>query len=152
MEPKDLRQQIEDLALRLIVQDPACSGTPVVSNWLPALEQIRENAARQNAIAVAEAATDMIASLQGASGQPGGERIEAGLQQGILRLQQAMECAAGEQSQKNEESLAHDPELLSDFILESTEHLARIETEVLTLERDPCDSEALNSFFVASTR
>ena len=36
---------------------------------------------------------------------------------------------------------------MNDFILESGEHLANIETQALTLERDPRDSEALNSAF-----
>jgi len=44
-------------------------------------------------------------------------------------------------------SLAQDPELLSDFIVESREHLASIETRLLTLERNPRDSEALNAVF-----
>jgi two-component system chemotaxis sensor kinase CheA len=43
--------------------------------------------------------------------------------------------------------IAQDPELMSDFVVESREHLANIETEVLTLERDPCDAEALNAVF-----
>src|SRR6185437_2499311 len=44
-------------------------------------------------------------------------------------------------------SPANDPELLTDFVVESREHLANIETQLLTLERDPHDSEALNSTF-----
>ena len=37
--------------------------------------------------------------------------------------------------------------MLSDFIVESREHLASIETRLLTLERNPRDSEALNAVF-----
>jgi two-component system chemotaxis sensor kinase CheA len=44
-------------------------------------------------------------------------------------------------------SLAQDPELLSDFIVESREHLANLEAQLLTLERNPRDSEALNAVF-----
>ena len=36
---------------------------------------------------------------------------------------------------------------MNDFIVESGEHLTNIEAQVLTLERDPYDSEALNSAF-----
>jgi two-component system, chemotaxis family, sensor kinase CheA len=43
--------------------------------------------------------------------------------------------------------LAQDPELVHDFILESKEHLASIESRMLILERNPADREALNSVF-----
>ena len=36
---------------------------------------------------------------------------------------------------------------MSDFIVESREHLVNIESQVLTLEREPADREALNSVF-----
>jgi len=39
------------------------------------------------------------------------------------------------------------PELLSDFVLESREHLASIGSQLLTLESDPRASEALNAVF-----
>ena len=42
---------------------------------------------------------------------------------------------------------ALDPELIGDFILESREHLSQIETQLLTLERDASDAEALNAVF-----
>ena len=77
-----------------------------------------------------------------------GEQAAAELQEGILRLQAAIEAAnAPAAPESTENRLAQDPELLSDFVLESREHLARIETQVLAVERDPCDSEALNSIF-----
>src|SRR6202000_2777731 len=44
-------------------------------------------------------------------------------------------------------SIALDPELIGDFILESREHLAQIESQLLTLERDASDSEALHAIF-----
>src|SRR5262249_23218195 len=43
--------------------------------------------------------------------------------------------------------VARDPELLSDFLIESREHLAAIEAQALIIERDPLDAEALNSIF-----
>ena len=36
---------------------------------------------------------------------------------------------------------------MSDFIVESREHLVQIESQVLTLEREPTDCEALNAVF-----
>jgi two-component system chemotaxis sensor kinase CheA len=147
----DLLQQVEDLALRLVVEDPAAVGWPGGADWIPALERIRDQAAQESAILVSETAGGLIGALRGSKGAPpDADRLAADLHQGILSLQQAMEDHKSRppaQPQSLDNSLAQDPELLSDFILESREHLARIETQVLTLERDPCDSEALNSVF-----
>ena len=43
--------------------------------------------------------------------------------------------------------LAADPELLNDFILESREHLASIELQLLTLDQDPSNAEAIHAIF-----
>jgi two-component system, chemotaxis family, sensor kinase CheA len=43
--------------------------------------------------------------------------------------------------------VALDPELIGDFVLESRDHLIQIETQLLILERDAADSEALHAVF-----
>jgi len=43
--------------------------------------------------------------------------------------------------------LAGDPELLNDFILESREHLASIELQLLTLDQEPTNAEAIHAIF-----
>ncbi len=43
--------------------------------------------------------------------------------------------------------LASDPELIGDFILESREHLTAIELQLLTLDQDPFNAEALHAIF-----
>ncbi len=43
--------------------------------------------------------------------------------------------------------LANDPELLGDFILESREHLTSIELQLLTLDQDPVNAEAIHAVF-----
>ena len=43
--------------------------------------------------------------------------------------------------------LAGDPELLSDFILESKEHLTSIELQLLTLDQDPGNADAIHAIF-----
>src|SRR5271165_6565370 len=43
--------------------------------------------------------------------------------------------------------LASDPELLNDFILEAREHLTTIELQLLTLDQDPANGEAVNAIF-----
>jgi two-component system, chemotaxis family, sensor kinase CheA len=43
--------------------------------------------------------------------------------------------------------LAADPELLTDFVLESKEHLTSIELQLLTLDQDPSNAEAIHAIF-----
>jgi two-component system chemotaxis sensor kinase CheA len=43
--------------------------------------------------------------------------------------------------------LASDPELIGDFIMESREHLTAIELQLLTLDQDPANAEAINAIF-----
>ena len=45
--------------------------------------------------------------------------------------------------------LSEDRELLSDFILESRDHLTQVELQMITLEKDPQETEAINTVFRA---
>ena len=137
----ELRQQIEDLALRLVVDDPGTA--PTKSQWLPTLVNIRDHAMREQASQVAAAATALIDSLEDAET---GAIPPDQFQEGIARLQQALDGDVPEPA-RQEQTLAQDPELVGDFILESREHLAAVESQLLTLERDPANAEALNSVF-----
>jgi len=58
---------------------------------------------------------------------------------------QSSEAAADESRSVN--VLAADPELLGDFILESREHLTSIELQLLTLDQDPANAEAIHAIF-----
>ena len=143
MDPTNLRQLIENLALHLVVGDMATGENPA-ERWIPEFRHIRDDAARQKAAAVVKAADAVIASLSA-----GPKDTPSELQNGIFQLQQAIDSGDVKpaQTRQGPDTLANDPELLSDFVLESSEHLARIENQLLLLERDPCDSEALNSIF-----
>src|SRR5690349_14783534 len=60
-------------------------------------------------------------------------------------------CVLSETTSRNAEaaplSLAQDPELLSDFVLESREHLAAVENQSMVLEQNPEDAEAIHAIF-----
>src|SRR3984957_16817061 len=43
--------------------------------------------------------------------------------------------------------LASDPELIGDFIMESREHLTAIELQLLTLDQEPANAEAIHAIF-----
>jgi two-component system chemotaxis sensor kinase CheA len=129
----DLRQRIDDLALRVVMEEPAPPG-----QWAAEVERIRQMAAQENSGPVAEAAAAVLEEVLSKSSDAGQ------LQEAILRLQNAME---DRQEAGISKDPAGDPELLADFVLESREHLADIEAQTLALERDPSDSEALNAAF-----
>lgn len=137
-EVAELRRQIEELALRAVVSEPD-SGASAAEDWIAALEEIRVQAVER----VATVAAETIAGLRLCLAQNANPADR--LQEGITRLQRAVEEEG--RAAPAETSLAQDPELLSDFLLESREHLAAIEAQVLTLERDPHASEALNAVF-----
>jgi two-component system chemotaxis sensor kinase CheA len=46
-------------------------------------------------------------------------------------------------------SVADDPELMAEFLVEARDHLASIETQMLVIERNPRDTEAVHSVFRA---
>lgn len=132
----ELRQQIEGLALRLVLAGE--NTGPDVDTWTQALETIHDDAVREGALAAAEAARNLIAAIQNC----GTRDVGALLQEQFPLLQRSI---GGHQPP--EATLAQDPELLSDFILESKEHLANVESQLLVLERDPGNAEALHAIF-----
>lgn len=135
----ELRRQIEELALQLVMAEPDKIPAGAAAPWAPALERLRETAERERAGQVAEAA---VALMEAARTPEGAARI----QEGMTRLQEAMDAEERRPAAAGA-PLGQDPELLWDFVLESREHLANIETQVLTLERDPHGAEALNAVF-----
>jgi two-component system chemotaxis sensor kinase CheA len=134
----ELRRHIEDLALRLVVADPEAGS--LAAEWIPALETIHACAQREHAAGVSAAAASVLNNLRETASP------EAALQEGIAALQEALEAPALAEA-AGDSLLAQDPELISDFIVESREHLANIENQVLTLEREPTNSESLNAAF-----
>jgi len=61
----ELRQQIEDMALQLVVGEPENGASP--SAWLPVLEKIAAAAAREHAAPVAGAAAGAGATTGGSA-------------------------------------------------------------------------------------
>lgn len=137
-----IRHEVEELATRLVVAEPGLEGSDSSAEWIASLERIRQAAGSAGVQQVASIASGAIASISGAAVPDCAVQVQAA----IMQLQRAFENAeAGEQS--GEQSLAQDRELMSDFVLESREHLSAIEGRLLELDRDPCDTEALNAAF-----
>jgi len=60
---------------------------------------------------------------------------------------QSTGAGAGTPASASVNPLANDPELIGDFVMESREHLTAIELQLLTLDQDPANSEALHAIF-----
>src|ERR1039457_3070983 len=132
------------MALQLVVGEPENSSK--ASAWMPVLEKISATAAREHVESVVGAAAVLGETLRALAPSVDPSTVYVVLQEGVANLQKALEAPAQE-IHAQEMSLAQDPELMSDFIVESREHLVNIESQVLTLEREPSDSEALNAVF-----
>ncbi len=65
----------------------------------------------------------------------------------IERLRDMVEAPLEAEEDSSAMSLADDPELIRDFVLESREHLESIESQVLTLDREAANMEAVHSVF-----
>jgi len=151
-EQMELRQEIEALATKIVVED--LSSEAGFDQSLLALAQavhgVRDRAEAGGFQEVARIALGLSATLE--SPEPAAhEALSHALETGVAAMQQALEscsvpAAAPEPAAY---SLAQDPELLSDFVLEGREHLAAIESRSLALERDPHNAEAINSIFRA---
>src|SRR5450759_4881360 len=133
------------MALQLVVGEPENSANP--SAWMAVLQKISAAAAWEHAESVGQAAASLGETLRVLAQSPAEpSTVYSVLQDGVANLQRAMEAPARE-IPSPDRSLAQDPELMSDFIVESREHLVNIESQVLTLEREPSDGEALNAVF-----
>jgi len=145
---EEIGHLIDDLAVQLVMRQPDAPIGALAGAWVPQLAGIVESARAEGAIQAAESAGSLIALLT-ATEAPGAEGLSEQLQAGLTELERAVREAGSPKTAANSPSLAQDPELMSDFVLESGEHLASIETQALMLERDPCDAETLNAVFRA---
>ena len=95
----------------------------------------------------AEVATDLLCQARQDNGL-----TDTFLKSGLLRLQEAfrtigLDSPAAITPAPPGVSLADDPELIADFVVEAREHLANAETNLLALEKDPAVPDAVNSVF-----
>ncbi len=137
-----LGQAVEELALQLVVAEPDGGAA---GDWLPALEKIRDRALAESAAGVAAVAASLIDALRAGQDGSDGEPMTNRLSRDIVKLQDAL--ARDSEVPATPAPLSQDTELVADFIVESREHLASIETQLLEVERNSSDAEALNAVF-----
>jgi two-component system, chemotaxis family, sensor kinase CheA len=148
----ELRLQIDELATTLVLNGPGA--------WLDeTLKQVAESSGRAGYANIGQIASNLVSQLSACdAASPATDEL---LRYGLAAIQQALEAPAGQPQPSGESapavsipqasfslnSLAQDPELVGDFIMESREHLGSIEYNMLTLERNPEEKEAVHAVF-----
>lgn len=124
----ELRQTIEELALEVTLQDLRAPES--IRALAPLLARIAREAGAAGLPGVLELASELVDADS-----------EPAFRDGVSRMQKlAAEAAAPP-------AVSQDPELIGDFILESREHLSSVESQLLALEQDPGNPEAINTIF-----
>jgi len=145
-----LQQQIEALATRIVLEDWSPENTHNASLLAlsAAVRGVRDCAQANGYPEVLRIAAELCEALD----KPGcTQDLSSAVQNGVIAMQRAVENGPVGVSTADPKSgsLAEDPELLGDFVLESREHLAIVENRSLALEQDPSDSEAIHAIFRA---
>ena len=163
-----LNQQVERLAMLMVTGDLSGSDSAdTVAHLRAAAEAVYESAKSAQVPEAAQIASQLQTRLAGVTA-PAADAValESELQASITNLQAALANAgsgieataapSAEAGRENRASstlsssaLAQDPELVSDFLMESREHLSTIEIQLLTIERDPANMDAIHSIFRA---
>jgi len=149
-----LSRRIEELALEVVeVQPEADADLRALSDSLAALE---EQAGRENRPDIAGIASALRSSVESSAGASDLAALGRALKQGVAELQAAAQLeaappeleASGRQAKATGASaLFEDLDLVAEIVLESREHLSSLEGNLLALERDPADSEAIHAAF-----
>lgn len=149
-----LRQMVDSLAMKVVMGD----GT----DWDGWLHQLSDSALqialgaelmeRPDLLSIAEDLKREIAESR--AGGRDRNSLEAALQSGIARITELLHDgrAASQPApvpgvQATANSVAQDPELIADFIMESREHLSAIEGQLLAVEQNPGNLEPIHSIF-----
>ena len=142
--PDILRERIDELAAKLIVGDT--DG----QQWAALLEGVCREAETAGRGDVARIATESLAELPKRKKDGHEELFSAS----VARMQQALSDHGAKVETPTPAapaaaplSLGEDPEMIADFVMESREHLTQVEIQMMTLEKDPGDSEAINTVF-----
>lgn len=135
VEPASVSDRIEQLSAGLTTSISG-NDAPEWASSLLHLEQFARNAGEPE---VAGIARELAINLPEAGSSAS---VAAFLEAGLTRLQAAVRTGSAQTY-----SIAQDPELIGDFVLESREHLSAIERNLLVLEQNEGETEAVHAIF-----
>ena len=148
-----VRELVDSLAAQLVLGDGEWADKELqdLASTLGRLSAAAELSGRPDIHTAAVKLQLQVAEVRlGASERAG---LEPVLRDGLTRIQEALDRPYSVQQAVSHEkpaaanALAQDAELVSDFILESREHLANIEVQLLALEQNPGEMEPIHSVF-----
>lgn len=151
-------REIEELYLELLLANN--NEADSLSAALQKLAAVVQNAQAAGALDVAARTEKLIRSVGAASETTSVEAAMPILLEGLKSLEAQATAPSGIEDLSPAQavitpaaaasnSLAEDPELLQDFVLEAREHLSVVETQLLLLEQNPADSEPTHACFRA---
>jgi two-component system chemotaxis sensor kinase CheA len=141
---EEIGRKLDEFATEIVLGAAAPADPDRWAESLSALAAFARSSGRPEIATMAESvANRMRETLDSASDA----EVRAELADGIERLREAVDSPETIAEDTAAMSLADDPELIRDFVLESREHLESIESQVLTLDRDPSNMEAVHSVF-----
>lgn len=146
----ELRLKVDELATALLLNGPDASVQA-------GLTQLAKSAGEIGYAKIAEIAATLVSHTNPSTMDA--VKAEAALRDGFAAMQATLEmplsdaeCASSGSDADAPQPLAinplaQDPELVGDFIVESREHLTAVENNMLTLERNPDEKEAVHAVF-----
>jgi two-component system chemotaxis sensor kinase CheA len=153
----NLNERVEELASNMVL------GGTDGEQWAALLTDVRHDAETAGRADVAGIAAEVLDAL---SKGPDAGALDSVISNSITRMQQALADGGAETAPPSAPAqssapsapapsapaqafltLSEDPEMIGDFILESREHLTQVEIHMMTLEKDPGESEAINTVF-----
>jgi two-component system chemotaxis sensor kinase CheA len=145
---------LDTVAAQLLLGDGSCpdSWLDQVASSLAQVAAIAELTGKSEIYSASVALEKQVVQVRRGTGDR--DALEPALRSGVAGLQEALERASTGARQPmrppasvSSQSLAQDPELVSDFIMESREHLTNIESQLLALEQSPDDLEPVHTIF-----
>lgn len=142
----EVENALDDLALQVMMK-----GAEAVTS--ESLAQVIEIATRVGCSDLANEARLALTRLDASFFSDEEAKIVVAHLQSLTQTQDSSEKASKEEATKTESSFMsdfqNDPEILADFVLESGEHLAAIEEQILLLEKDPSLIDTIHAVFRA---
>jgi len=143
-----LQQLLDEFAAQIVLNGDAASGK---SGWVDALGRMLQEAGNAPVPGLAQQVSDLRSELLSL---PAGckaflQAAEAGIEKLGESIRASAECVAAGESAPVPQGIAQDPELISDFIVESREHLRSIEQNVLAVEHDNTQMDPIHAMFRA---
>lgn len=139
-----LRSQLDDLATTLLVSG---SDADVVDGF----KRFARAAQLCASASVAQSAADILDRLAACTAEGMEDLLHESFSILLEQIDLAAKSANGDgktaQAALTLSPLAQDPELVGDFITEAREHLGSVENNLLTLEQNPGEVEAVHSIF-----